>query len=205
MTDHFVYSGTDGTDWTQSFLTYPTDFYSDVTWGSNSFLAVGFGVAAMSIDGSTWTPTSLRSNISQVIWCGSQYLAVGLSSNSGLVLTSRDGNQQTGRILSDTYRLLSVAWNSRRAVAVGSNGQIARSTDLSNERPWISSATKQNSRFQIKFAPSVGRTYQLQGSTNLAQWESLTNFFANAPSEVTELTDDSALASRKYYRLLVLP
>ena len=111
--------------WARQTLPVPPGSYialNRITWSGGLFVAVGDDIFT-STDAVTWTerPAAASGMLMDVIWTGSQFIAVG-EGNSGAVLTSPDGfswtPQQIPANISPVLR--SVAASSTRIIAVGS-------------------------------------------------------------------------------------
>lgn len=78
--------------------------------------------------GSIWTPRTppVTSSLADVVWAGSQFVAVGAS---GTILTSPDGITWTTRTSGTTSRLNGLTWSGQQIVAVGAGGTILASQD----------------------------------------------------------------------------
>lgn len=97
---------------------------------SGLLVAVGMWgsiVTTTDVSGS-WTLQSgnQREFVQDVIWTGSQFVAVG---SSGQVATSPDGNTWTAQSSGVSDSLNGVAWTGTRLVAVGNGGRIVTSPD----------------------------------------------------------------------------
>jgi hypothetical protein len=113
-----LFSSTDGATWN----THPSGVnkhLSGVTYGNNTFLAIGFGGRAItSPDGTAWTPrdTGTTANFNTVRFIGGQFVAVG---DSGAVYTSPDGASWTERKTPSTNYWLGVTGFNNQVVLVG--------------------------------------------------------------------------------------
>lgn len=65
-----------------------------VTYGNNTFVAVGFDTVATSSDGTTWTVGNVPADLRGVAYGNSTFLTVG---SAGVISTSPDGNSWTPR------------------------------------------------------------------------------------------------------------
>ena len=127
-------SSTNGTTWTvinpgvSQYLSRRR-YYSDL----NKYVAVSnylntSGSLFTSSDGIYYTLTSniSGSGLNDVIWTGTQYLAVGVS---GTILTSPDGITWTGRTSGTANALNGAVWSGSQFVVVGNSGTVITSTD----------------------------------------------------------------------------
>jgi hypothetical protein len=98
---------------------------SDVIWGGDKFVAMGYGgnSIAYSEDGQDWTGlgTSIfSSGGNSVNWNGQRYYAVG-NGTANTLASSPDGINWTGRGTTIFDNGTDIAWNGNRYVAVGSS------------------------------------------------------------------------------------
>ena len=111
-----------------------------VAYGNSKWIAVGgYGKAATSTNGTTWTEIAMTSpspfgtqNINCVVYANNQWIAGGANGNMG---TSTDGTTWTNITNPNpfgTSAINSIAYGNNRWIAVGANGKMATSTDGQN-------------------------------------------------------------------------
>jgi hypothetical protein len=131
-----VVTSPNGIDWTEQTSPTDTPHLRAIVYDGSIFVAVGKdGAIITSPNGTVWTPrtSGTASQLLDIIWDGSQFVAVGNPSTAGesiCVLTSPDGVTWTKH--DDDFRasFAGVAWNgSDTLAAVGFNGAIAVSGD----------------------------------------------------------------------------
>ncbi|MFL6649983.1 MAG: IPT/TIG domain-containing protein [Sulfurifustaceae bacterium] len=120
-----AYSSTDGMAWTR-LAAVPRS--GSLAASSTLLVDAGAGGISTSPDGVTWTTrlTISPSSLQDVVWTGTQFVAVG---NSGAVYTSPDGVTWTPRTSNVTTTLFGVGTSDSLLVAVGSNGTMVTSSD----------------------------------------------------------------------------
>jgi hypothetical protein len=106
--------------------------WTSLVWGDEKFVAVGLGgMAGTSPDGKAWSfhPIGLPKEISQVIWTGKSFFAIGRFSDSAgaVVFTSPDGNSWSKLHLD--YSLNTIAWTGISLVAIDVYGNARISQD----------------------------------------------------------------------------
>ena len=125
---------------------------ADLMWTGSSFLAVGEGLAATSIDGGTWTPSALPAGVSprRIAIGGGLIVAVG----HGGIITSTDGVTWVRQNTPTGWGAAAVAWGGGLFVAVGSPGVVLTSADGVS---WISHAVSPLDRSLLGIAWGNGR------------------------------------------------
>ena len=111
-------------EWTLRTSPVPTVDIHGITYGNNTFVAVGdYGVILTSPDGITWTGRTspvTREGLFAVTYGDNTFVAVG---DYGALLTSPDGTTWTERAVSASYeRLCAVSYGNDTFVAVGYTG-----------------------------------------------------------------------------------
>ena len=102
--------------------------YKAITYGNNTFVAVGFnGLISTSSDGTNWTTKKVGSDYLAITYGNNTFVAVG---NSGQISTSSDGTNWTTKTVGSDY--LAITYGNNTFVAVGSNGLISTSSDGTN-------------------------------------------------------------------------
>lgn len=143
------------------------------------FVTVGAnGVAATSVDGSTWTAGNVdatnRPQINGVAFGNSTHVAVG---NGGVIYASSDGASWGTRSSNTAQTLNNIAFVNGRFIAVGASGTILTSTDAVT---WASHTTGTSELRGVAFGEAtyfiVGDGGTLLSSTDAATWTPQTSF-----------------------------
>jgi hypothetical protein len=127
--------------------------FQGITYGNGRFIAVGYwlsgdngngwGVAAVSTDGTTWTMKDKilttgadSAHVYAIVWTGANFVAVGRWGRSA---TSTDGNTWTQVQVApfDYQDIFAVASGGGKVVIGGAGGKIAFSTDNGSNWTWI--------------------------------------------------------------------
>jgi len=112
-----------------------------ITYGSNTFVAVGYGGTILtSPDGITWTSqtSGTTNNLLGIAYGNNTFVAVG---NSGTILTSPDGTTWTSRILGTSINLRGIIYANNIFVACGASGALLTSPDGTTWTSRISGTT----------------------------------------------------------------
>ena len=113
-------------DWT---VRYPSHRLTSVAYGSDRFVAVGFGGQIFtSPDGAGWTPASSSTSrdLFGVIYGGGRFVAVGAS---GAIISSPDGLNWSPAASTNQVALTAVAYANGEFIAAGGGGVILSSND----------------------------------------------------------------------------
>lgn len=120
----FLLRSSDGITWSVG----PRDSYRDIVWTGTRYVGVGSsGIAAVSVDGSTWTNvfTGTTERLHRVILTPSGLMAVGAN---GTMLESPDGLSWTPSNSGSSKTLVDVALHDGKWVAVASDGLLVHQT-----------------------------------------------------------------------------
>lgn len=131
-----ILTSADGVTWDAQALDLRVDgslsLLRSIAWGAGLYVALGGDTGIVtSEDAVTWTVLPLvdKSSLKDIIWTGSQFVAVGSSWGVGIgaggVATSQDGINWTPQS-SGVYRLNSIAWNGEQLVACGTTTASSR-------------------------------------------------------------------------------
>ncbi len=96
---------------------------------SSGFVYGGFDFVLITVY--EWTSRPINGVMTGLVWNGSQFVAVGLNENDGLIFTSPDAITWTPQTVPGTSPsdLHAVVWSGTQWVAVGDNGIVLTSTD----------------------------------------------------------------------------
>ncbi len=168
---------------------------NDIAYGGGRLVAVGTRVTAYSDDGASWathndgTPWMGNAFLHGIIHDGAQFLACGMNYHSGWVrsvFTSPNGTHWTERYFSPTSTgntyFYDMAYGNGIYVAVGSDGQIVRSTDGTN---WSSVSSGTTTNLQgVGYGDGIFVAVGADGSAN--------NFVSIASSNGLAWADNTA-------------
>jgi hypothetical protein len=174
----------------------------NVGFGLGLFVAVGqSGALSTSPDGIEWTARTVPH--SGFIWdvcSGGGYLVA--AAQWGRLLTSQNGIDWARRETGLPWHLTDVAFGNGTFVAVGWDGQIIQSDPVTPADEAIALIEPQRSGHQMifKFVGQVGKTYQVQFSSDLQQWHHLTT--VNCTQSPMPYADPIEGATR-YYRVML--
>jgi hypothetical protein len=181
-----IYTSTDGTGWT---LRNPQVFESllGAAYGNGLFVATGsYGAVTTSPDGNTWTDRSIATTntLWDVDYGNNTFIAVGWA---GAIFSSTNGVNWTLRPSGTPNAFYGVAFGNNTFVAVGRYGTIVQSAPLPSgsgtDAVTLSQPVRTGNSFTFQFNGSIGQTYQVQASTNLINWTTLTNILCtNSPA-----------------------
>jgi hypothetical protein len=190
---------TNGTEWIQRGRVAAYPLYG-VAYGNGTFVAVGGrGIVVTSTDGVVWTSRSSGTSqrLSAVTYSPDAFLAVG---DLGVILTSPDGINWTDRNSGTCRYLTGVAYGKGTFVVVGDTGAILQSGSFAPARLMARSVSTSQG-FELTIFGEIGRTYRLQGATNLgnSNWGDLVRFTLAQGS--TNILDSTATNfSTRFYR-----
>lgn len=131
-----VIKSTDGINW--EWIPYDSDIsrgFSSIAYGNGIYVAVGGRCTVYhSHDGEIWNQDQSglpeeNCNLTKVIWTGSQFVAIGGSSQEPPIIRSQDGIQWTISNSTTDTTLYDLSWNGSQLVAVGDSGVILASND----------------------------------------------------------------------------
>ena len=151
----------DGATWSPG-TPPPLTALESVAWSTNLglYAAVGWnGAIFTSATGSNWTdrsPSEYSPSYREVIWDGTQFIAVG---DMGHIVTSSDGVTWTTQTSGSD--LQAVIWDGKRFVAVGDQGKVLTS---SNGETWTYDGSGDGQDFLLDIACS-GSKYAVGAQT----------------------------------------
>lgn len=100
---------------------------SDVVWGGDRFVAVGYSVTQWSLDAVTWEMAIHEgTHLNSVAWTGAAFVAVG---DGGVILRSPDGASWSQVQGPTSANLTGIAWGGGELVMVSEDRQAFRSAD----------------------------------------------------------------------------
>ncbi len=97
-----------------------------IIWDGNKYLATSSNHILSSSDGTSWTSINIPDYMLDIVFNGSQYVAVG---RSGSIFTSNDGVSWNEQISGTSNQIRSIIWNGSEYLATDTGGYILRSTD----------------------------------------------------------------------------
>lgn len=179
-----------------------TFYLSGVAFGLGKFVTVGYaGVTQTSTDGVNWTivNNAVSAWLYEVAFANNTFLAVG----ENVIASSTNGINWQPRYAQSGKTMQGLAFGANTWVIVGNNGLILQSDPVtattSTDAVLLTDAKRVGADFSFKFNGTVGQTYQVQTSTNLIHWSSLTTLACtNAPTSCT-LTGQNG--PRRFYRV----
>ncbi|MBS4030507.1 MAG: hypothetical protein KGZ63_03660 [Clostridiales bacterium] len=115
----------DGYSWETRDVSIYTDLQG-VTWGNNSFVAVGDQTTLFLNDVYNYENNYVADNLNDVIWGGGIFIAVG---NGGAAQSSINGKDWTPINTGTTKNLYAIDYSGSLFVAVGEDGTIIYSTN----------------------------------------------------------------------------
>jgi len=164
----------DGLSWSTTYV----GVMDTIAWSGSQYVGTYFyggGVVYTSPDAITWTEhsTSLAS-IEEIVWAGTEFVAIPSNSSAGNVFTSPDGVAWTDTGSGPSVNLLfgSIIWDGSQLVGTGQSGLIATSHDGIT---WTTHSTPTDT--QLNAIATNGVTYLAGGyggtvlsSTTLSSW-----------------------------------
>lgn len=190
----------DGESWTPRDGRTGEKWLYHVTFANGQFVAVGEdGVLVTSPDGLQWTPRT--SGVAVNLWSVGHgpagFVAVG---DGGRIRTSLNGTTWSASTSGTTKALFDVATGNGIYVIVGRDGTILRASIEGSGVPiQLSTPVKQGHQFRFQFTAEVGRTYQVQSSTNLLDWTTSATLLAT--NSTMRVTLDSQTQPHNTYRV----
>ncbi len=177
-------------------------YLSGVAFGLGKFVAVGYnGVIQNSTDGANWTPPVASNGawLYKVAFDNNTFVAVG----ENVIVTSTNGTAWEARFAKLSKTMQGVAYGNDTWVVVGNNGLILQSAPVSAATPGgvaLTEAARAGSQFSFKFNGSIGQSYQVQASTKLTHWTTLTNLVCT--SSPTSCTLGGQTMPKRFYRVV---
>jgi fibronectin type 3 domain-containing protein len=164
----------DGLSWSTTYV----GVMDTIAWSGSQYVGTYFyggGVVYTSPDAITWTEhsTSLAS-IEEIVWAGTEFVAIPSNSYAGNVFTSTDGVTWTDTGSGPSVNLLfgSIIWDGSQLVGTGQNGLVFTSNDGIT---WTTHSTPTGK--QLNAIGTNGTTYLAGGyggtvlsSTTLTSW-----------------------------------
>lgn len=195
--DGVVISSTNGLHWTSSGPGGRKNLHG-IAYGNGTYVTVGNdGRYYVSADASIWMAGNWATrDLSDVVFAGGRFVAVG---DSGVMFTSEDGTNWIRRVTGCGNDLRNVIYSEGSYYAVGNNETILQSDQADAVLRIVPLPAAGSVRVEV--LGEVGRSYRLQGSTNLTTWTELLGFTADA--EATRFQDGVNEGSRwRFYRVV---
>ena len=178
-------------------------YLTGLTFGAGKFLACGYaGTLQSSVDGVNWSAAIRPGNawLNFAAYANNTFVAVG---ESGLIQSSPDALTWTNRHQQSFTTLNAVAFGNNTWVAVGNSSLILQSDPVSgsssSDRPVLTEATRVGSVFSFKFTGVSNQVYEIQGSTDLTNWTTISNITCTATP--TPCSIEGQTMSKRFYRL----
>lgn len=131
--EYGVSSSTDGVSWTYGNSAVTRDSLARGLWNGSAYVALASksGAIATSINGDSWTlySTGISTWLSDLVWNGALYVAVGAG---GTIVTSPDSINWTPRVSGTVQDINAVAWNGSQFVAVGDTDYLTNAIVLTS-------------------------------------------------------------------------
>jgi len=201
-----ILTSLEGTNWALIPLA-TDDKLCDIAYGNGRYVVLGnnfgsFGTDVfVSRDGTNWTTAyKFGAWLYSVSFGDGQFVAVGAGFDDSVeitpIYTSPDGTNWNSRFPGTTGDLFSVAYGNSMFEAAGDF--ILESQPIVKLR---SPGWQPDRTFRIEITGPSGSTNQIQISTNLLDWENLTNVILTGP--LGQFSDPSAGNSeRRFYRAI---
>lgn len=113
-------------NWNQITTGLSSGTIRSIIWDGNKYLATSSNHILSSSDGTSWTSINIPDYMLDIVFNGSQYVAVG---RSGSIFTSNDGVSWNKQISGTSNQIRSIIWNGSEYLATDTGGYILRSTD----------------------------------------------------------------------------
>ncbi len=173
-----------------------------IRYGGGVFVTVGaVNTILSSVDGNTWFRREAflgqYANFTAVTYGNGTFVAVGQFSNPSAILVSLDGVTWRVKASETENSLNGIAYGAGRFVAVGADGTILQSGDVST--PTLALRSEGTNGFVITLEGEVGRGYRIQSATDLVHWEDWVQLTNSKP--VTEVQAWVApLSDQRFFR-----
>jgi hypothetical protein len=197
-----VFTSLDGMNWSAGGAGSMSSLLG-LAYGNGVFVGIGHGFTQVSSNGFDWDGPWFTSNAwnyaSRVVYGGGTFLT---ASQFGAILSSTNGVQWETRNSGTAVSLNSAAYGRGSFVAVGLWGTILQSGQL--ESPGLELGPivgLPNGAYAISISGSVGQTWQVQSSLDLANWSPLATFVST--NSVMRFVDYEATNyERRFYRAM---
>jgi hypothetical protein len=178
-------------------------YLSGVTFGAGKFVACGYGgIIQTSVDGVNWTDPIQPGSawLYSTTFDNNTFMAVG---EMGVITSSTNGTSWSTLRAGSGQVLNGIAFGNGTWVAVGNNGLILQSDPISaTAEPAVvlTDASYADGEFSFRFNGVPGQTYQVEASTNMTHWTTLTSILCtNSPMSCT-LTGQNL--PKRFYRIV---
>ncbi len=203
--DGVILTSTNGIDWRNVSPINELGFFQGVAYGNGRFVAAGQGgLLYTSTNGVNWekriTPFASSywhwTDIEDLSFANDVFIAVG---QGGRIATSEDGLLWTAHRSGCHNDLRGILYAGSRFMAVGNNETILQSDFFG--QPILHCRAYSDEGFEFLVEGEVGRTYKLQGSTDLVTWTDLFTFTSQQGRTVF-LDGEAGVYSRQFYRVV---
>lgn len=181
---------------TESIGTFTFEVWLIDSKGNSSNKLTGTFEVIIDDTGSQWTsrPSGTTANLRDVVWSGTQFIAVG---DSGTILTSPDGISWTQRTAGISNALWGAVWSGTQFVVVGEYGTIFTSSDgiiWTQKDPGIPDSNLYDISWSGTQFVAVGGEFRFSGNPAYNNALILTS-----PDGITWTKRTSGLTDRKLY------
>jgi hypothetical protein len=179
-----------------------TMYLSGVTFGQGKFVAVGYaGQTQLSTDGVNWSAPTYPAVawFYKVVFDNNTFVAAGETA----IVTSTNGTTWDVRYSQLGKTMQGIAFGNNTWAIVGNNGLILQSdpvTTAATGAVLLTDAARTGSTFSFKFNGTDGGNYQVQASTNLINWITLTNILCTNSPTSCALTGQTM--PKRFYRVV---
>ncbi len=200
-----IVTSTNGMDWSNVSPVTTEGYFQGVAYGNGRFVAAGQdGLLYTSTNGVNWSQQASPfasqywgwTDIEDLAFANGVFIAVGAR---GRIATSEDGLLWTWHRSGCHNDLRGILYAGSRFMAVGNNETILQS-DLFGP-PILHCRAYSNEGFEFLVEGEIGRTYKLQGSTDLVTWTDLFTFTSQQGRTVF-LDGEAGVYSRQFYRVV---
>jgi hypothetical protein len=203
--DNSVLTSADGTNWTKTFaFSQLGDVCQSVAFGNGTFVAVGGRTNVYSNDGVNWNPARSgiqgQAEFNQVRFLGDTFVAVN---RLGGIWSSTNGMDWVYHYSGTERNLSDVAYGNGSYVVVGDSGVILQNSAAAPPSAWslwlAPVAALPDGTCALTLEGAAGHTWELDASSDLVNWSSLTNLLSTN-SILQYIDQDATKYPARFYR-----